>query len=82
MKDIIKGKDFHISYVSFGGIDDCFIGDTEDETAIVGKDGFLILNGDFREEYKPLVIKGYVACKKFFKQKVKENPDLKSSWSN
>lgn len=46
------------------------------ETALIHKEDFYILNGDFRKEYEGL--KTFKECKKFFLSK----PELKSSWSN
>ena len=55
------------------------------ETALVfrkseglfGKE-YYILNGDFREEYKKLIPKGYKACKKFFDSMKEEHGSV---WS-
>lgn len=68
-----KGKDFYISYAIAGS------GPTGDETALVYKGNFYILNGDWREKYKKLIPKGYKACKKLFNDNKKE---YKNFWSN
>jgi hypothetical protein len=53
-------------------------GDTRDgETAIVDRDAYYILNGDFRDEYAALAPQGLDACLRFFASK----PELVSSWS-
>lgn len=54
-------------------------GDTPAETAIVKDGDFYILNGDFRERYRPLVPQGFDACLKFYKANMAEHG---SSWSD
>jgi len=71
--EIQEGKGFFISYAVAGS------GPTGDETAIVYKDKFYILNGDWREKYKKLIPKGYKACKKLFTDNKKEYLNF---WSN
>ena len=73
MNDVIKGKDFYISYAIAGS------GPTGDETALVYKNKFYILNGDWRVKYKPLIKKGYKACKKLFDDNKDEYINF---WSN
>ena len=62
--EVMRGKGFYISYAVAGS------GPTGDETALVkvtkGASKFYILNGDWRKEYKPIIKKGYKACKAFF----------------
>jgi hypothetical protein len=69
----INGKGFFISYVVAGS------GPTGDETALVKGNKFYILNGDWTEEYRPLVKKGYKTCKKFFDSKKDEYENF---WSD
>lgn len=70
---VIEGKGFHISYARAGS------GPTGDETALVKGESYYILNGDWLERYRPLVPKGYKACKKLFD----ENKHLHQNfWSN
>jgi len=71
-REILKGKGFHISYnglTSEGA-----------ETALC-KNEYLILLGDYREDFRPLVKKGYKACLAKFDELVK-NGAKKSPWSN
>lgn len=70
---VIQGKGFIISYAMAGS------GPTNDETAIVYKKKYYILNGNWLKEYKPLAKKGYKACKKFYDSKKKEHQNF---WSN
>lgn len=71
--DVIRGKGFYISYIKAGS------GPTGDETALVYKGKFYILNGDWQEEYKKLIPKGYKACKKLFDDNKKE---YLNNWSD
>lgn len=83
---ILRGDGFKISYnpdTQSSTIIDCFSGDKNadgsyQETALLYKGNFYILNGDFRKEYEELVPKGYQACYDFFLSK----SEFKSSWSN
>lgn len=59
-REIIQGKGFWISYAQAGS------GPTGDETALCNGSTFYILNGNWLEDYRPLVKKGYKECKKFF----------------
>lgn len=76
-REIIEGKDFYISYAVAGS------GPTGDETALVretkARRKFYILNGDWREQYRPLVKKGYRACKSFFDRHA---PEHRNFWSD
>jgi len=64
----IVGTNFFISYAKAGA------GPTGDETAIVIegsnflKNKYYILNGNWLEQYRPLVTKGLKACKKLFNE--------------
>lgn len=57
---IIHGEGFFISYAEAGS------GPTGTETALVKDNEYFILNGDWREKYKPLISKGYDVCKELF----------------
>lgn len=70
---VIRGKGFKISYAVAGS------GPTGDETAIVYRKKFYILNGNWLKEYKPLVKRGYKACKAFFDSKKDKHLNF---WSN
>lgn len=73
-RDRIEGKGFLISF-AFGGS-----GPTGTETALIKNSEYFILNGNWIEEYRPLVKKGYKACKEFFdKNNHGENENF---WSN
>lgn len=72
-REKIDGKGFFISYAIAGS------GPTGDETALVHKNNYYILNGDWREEYRPLVKKGYKACKALFDANKDEHLNF---WSN
>lgn len=50
----------------------------QEETAICFDDSFLILNGDFREDYEKLVDKGLDICIEFYN---KHKAELQSIWS-
>lgn len=69
--DVIEGKNFYISY-------------RMGETALVGnpdKDGrpkYLILNGDFRDEYRKVIKRGYRACVRVYD---KHKAVCRSEWS-
>lgn len=52
--EVLDGKDFYISYA------ECT--DAGKETAIVLKDSYAILAGDFRKEYEKVFRKGVDAC--------------------
>lgn len=71
---IARGTDF---CVSFNPNTDC-----GPETALVNYEYsriYLILLGDFREEYLPLIPLGYAACKEFFDAKPES---MHSPWSD
>lgn len=73
---VIKGKGFTISYAVAGS------GPTEDETALVYHNRhlkFYILNGNWLKEYKPLVKKGYKACKALFNKNKEKHLNFWSS---
>jgi hypothetical protein len=75
-REFIEGKGFWISYNPHTG---CGA-----ETALVNeskKDRFLILLGDYREDFREVVPKGYAKCLKKFKELL-ENGAEKSKWSN
>lgn len=63
-------KTWHISYAETSS------GDTDDETAIVNKDKFYILNGDHRKQYNKL--NTLKECMAYYKK----HKNQKSSWSN
>jgi hypothetical protein len=77
-----QGDDFWVSYK----MDDSstlipfFAGDMPNETALIDckEDKYYILNGDWREQYEPLIPKGFEACKAFFDK----HPEAHSRWSN
>lgn len=69
----IDGDGFFISYVIAGS------GPTGDETALVTDGEYYILNGNWLEEYRPLVKKGLKACKKLFDKEKKEHINFWSS---
>lgn len=84
---ILRGDGFYISYNAnpqwvTGGL--AFVGsmfasdDGSDETALCRNNEFLILNGDFRADYEPLVAQGYEACRAFFEEKKASHG---SSWT-
>lgn len=71
LNEIIKGKGFHISWNQLVG-----------ETALVYRESkFYILMGNYTQEYRPLVKKGYKACKKFFDDSVKKGA-ITSTWTD
>jgi hypothetical protein len=83
----IEGDGFNISYLpSSKSTIKIFSGDNggTEETAIVfrhpelDENIYLILNGDFRADYRELVPQGLEACIKFYLSK----PELHSSWSS
>ena len=69
------GKDF---WVSFNPMTDT----GESETALCQNKSprYLILNGNYLKEYKPLIKKGYASCLKKYKQLLKDGA-VKSVWS-
>lgn len=71
----LVGDGFFISYAMAGS------GPTGDETALVKGNGeaYYILNGDWREKYRPLIFKGYAACKKLFNDNKEEHINF---WSD
>lgn len=80
---ILEGEDFYISYNPCPGMGlRMFMGDGgSDETALVieGEDKkFLILNGDYREEYEKLFPFGLEKCIEFYEKHKKES---QSSWA-
>lgn len=52
--------------------------ETDNETAIVSRHGYHILNGDWREEYENIIDDGLEACLRFYASK----PDYHSSWTD
>lgn len=71
----IKGKNFWISYNPST--------DTgKDETALCQDKipHYLILNGNYLEQYRPLVKKGYKACKELYDKLLTDGAE-KSKWS-
>ena len=70
---VIKGKGFTISYAVAGS------GPTGDETAIVYKGKYYILNGNWLKQYRPLVKKGYKACKALFNKNKEKHLNFLSS---
>ena len=58
---ILRGDGFYISY---NPGTDC-----GPETALCKDGGYLILLGDYREGYEPLVPEGYEACLKYFRER-------------
>jgi len=78
---ILKFNDFSISYnsdpcryINFFASDD-----KSDETALIKDDKFYILNGDFRETFKQLALKGgWDACYKYYQLR---KDAIGSSWS-
>jgi len=79
----LQGDGFYISYAAdtssniFGSPDD------GPETALVKGDNFLILRGDWRNEYEALIndcpLYGYEACVAFWKSKQTTH---RSKWTN
>jgi len=78
--ELLEFEDFYISYQSTpGGVIPIFDSDrSSPETALVKDDFFLILNGDFRDDYLDIAINGFQACYKFYLSKKKE---YQSFWS-
>jgi hypothetical protein len=83
--EIIEGNGFYVSYLphsnsAFG----MFSGDGGGaETALVKKNGdkrpvYLVLNGDFREQYKAALAGGYDACLRVYEAHKKSS---RSTWS-
>ena len=75
-KEFIEGDGF---WISFNAYTDCGA-----ETALVNenkKATFLILLGDYREDYRELVPKGYAKCLKKYKELLK-NGAMESKWSD
>ena len=85
---VARGKDFFVSYADIQAnpvamaLSSIFSGgasQAHEETALIGKGGkYYILNGDFRDEYAPLVPKGWKACLAFFRSR---EPAFGSSWT-
>lgn len=78
---VMQGDGFYISYLPAGGMSMFGFWDSDgsgDETALVKDEKFLILNGDYRDEYEALVDKGYDECLKFYEK----NSHKASSWSS
>ena len=75
---VLNLEDCLISYnPNTGGLISFFEADNGgDETALIFKEKYYILNGDFREEYSKF--NNFKECKKFFDK----NLDKISSWSN
>ena len=83
--EVLQGNGFYISYMPPGGMNafSFFASDEgSEETALCirrGKDvEYLILNGDYRNEYSKVVAKGLKACKAVFE---KHKANNESSWS-
>ena len=80
---LLETDDFAVSFNpnvanGFYGIKS-FAGDGESETALMpAAGGYLILNGDFRQQYAELAGKGYQACLDFYNSQKVEH---RSSWS-
>ena len=77
----LEAPDFYISYnPNTNSLGSFFAGDESGEETALVKDGrYLILNGDWREQYEAVFDEGYDACLKFYLQ----NKDTyRSSWSN
>jgi hypothetical protein len=76
---ILRAKGFAISYNPGDYLAPIFSGDGgSDETALLFRGKFYILNGDYRKRYEALIGKGYKACKQLFL----DNIENRSSWSN
>lgn len=69
----IDGKDFTISFAVTGS------GPDGTETALIKDGKYYILNGNWIEQYRPLVAEGYKACKKLFDDNKDEHINF---WSN
>jgi hypothetical protein len=91
---VAQGKGFYVSYCADTSdnevaklVEDLGIkeGSTKEdgaETALCmggERSHFLILKGDWRKEYEPLIPRGYDACVEFWKSKQAEH---RSRWSN
>lgn len=84
--EILKGKDFYISYnprtanSAIGNLCGLIAGIPNglEETALYGPDKvWRILNGDFRVEYLEAFPKGYAACLKVYEKNIQH----RSGWS-
>jgi len=74
------GEGFFISFLPANVDLSIFSSDNgEAETAIVKDGKYYILNGDWREQYEPLIPLGFEACFILYKEHAK---DCQSSWSN
>ena len=75
--EVLEGNGFWISY------NPCPLGSDSAETALcIGDENatsYLILNGDFRQQYAELVDKGLSECIEFYKSKKAE---FQSFWSS
>ena len=67
-----KGKNFHISYNAYT--------DMGEETAIVYKNNFYILLGDYRDEYNSVIGGGITKVKAKYRELLKKGAK-KSPWS-
>jgi len=81
--EVLDGGDFYISYANTSGGPGFMRGDGDGiETALRrkdGRDGWMILNGDYRAQYEKLMDQGYDACKRFYEQ---QSAHADSSWSD
>lgn len=79
----LDGDGFYVSYAETWRMGGFMAGDGDGiETALRrldGRDGWMILNGDYREQYEKLVPQGYDACKRFYDQ---QSAHADSSWSS
>lgn len=76
---VVEGDGFYVSYASDTSKNIFANDDDGEETALVKGNNFLILNGDYRKDYEPLIPQGYDVCLDFFKSKPKT---ARSDWSN
>ena len=76
---ILEGDGFYVSYApDTSGSFLARSGDA-DETALCKDGTFLILKGDWRKQYEPLVDQGYEACVALFRA---NEAGHRSQWSN
>jgi len=82
--EVLEGDGFFISYNPNPGVGfSLFASDKgSDETALVKEDDpnnkYRILNGDYRKEYKKLVLCGFKACVDFYNKQCEKHG---STWS-
>ena len=80
---VLEYPDFYISYADTSTLG-VFAGDSASgiETALRhkdGRDGWSVLNGDYRKQYEKLAAEGgYEACKRFYDQ---QSAHAESAWS-